>query len=300
MRRVLTKTALVAVALPGLLLTGCEYTVVDSLNKMQTSAQTYPAYLADDYKALANYEGYQMYDWRDARHFASKGIHAAKGQVVNPDNVERRDIKNAHVRTDLQAGRARLVSALNGGATTKAPKAVARAQVEYDCWAEQAEEGFQYNDIAACRNGFIQAMMVVDRAMAQPVASAQPTPAPMLAAPAAARDYIVFFDFDSAELTSAARDIINTAAQVAKREGIRTIHLVGHADRSGTSRYNQALSMRRAESVARELQRLGFDRRDMMLTARGESEPLVETPDGVREPQNRRVTINIDTTRTGA
>jgi outer membrane protein OmpA-like peptidoglycan-associated protein len=51
------------------------------------------------------------------------------------------------------------------------------------------------------------------------------------------------------------------------------------------------LSMRRAEAVLTELERNGIPRADVAVYAKGETDPLVPTPDGVREPQNRRVVI---------
>ena len=67
--------------------------------------------------------------------------------------------------------------------------------------------------------------------------------------------------------------------------------MAGHADTSGTQRYNQDLSRRRAQAVASELVRLGVPREAITVQAFGESRPLVPTGDGVREPQNRRVEI---------
>jgi len=51
------------------------------------------------------------------------------------------------------------------------------------------------------------------------------------------------------------------------------------------------LSQRRADAVRAELVRLGLTGYDIQTVARGESDRLVATPDGVREPQNRRVQI---------
>jgi outer membrane protein OmpA-like peptidoglycan-associated protein len=121
-----------------------------------------------------------------------------------------------------------------------------------------------------------------------PVAVVAPAPA---AAPAPARTYLVFFDFDRADLTDRARQIIAEAAQAVTSTGTTRIEVAGHADRSGTPQYNQRLSMRRAESVAAELSRRGIARNQMSIQAFGESRPLVPTADGVREPQNRRVEI---------
>ena len=118
-----------------------------------------------------------------------------------------------------------------------------------------------------------------------------PRAAPPAAAPAPARSFLVFFDFNRDDLTERARQIIADAAQAARAQPETRIEVAGHADRSGTPQYNQALSQRRAESVAAELVRRGVARTDITVTAFGESRPLVPTADGAREPQNRRVEI---------
>ena len=122
-----------------------------------------------------------------------------------------------------------------------------------------------------------------------PVAAATPVAPPPPAA--AARTYLVFFDWNRADLTSRAREIIAEAAQNARRVSSTRIEVAGHADRSGTPQYNQRLSQRRAEVVASELVARGISREEIGITAYGESRPLVPTADGVREPQNRRVEI---------
>ncbi|MFC0384511.1 OmpA family protein [Muricoccus vinaceus] len=125
----------------------------------------------------------------------------------------------------------------------------------------------------------------------RPVAAVAVAPAPAAAAPAPARTYLVFFDFDRADLTDRARQIIAEAAQASSTTGTTRIEVAGHADRSGTPQYNQRLSQRRAEAVAAELTRRGVARGAISVQAFGESRPLVPTADGVREPQNRRVEI---------
>jgi OOP family OmpA-OmpF porin len=117
-----------------------------------------------------------------------------------------------------------------------------------------------------------------------------PAPAPA-AAPAPARTYLVFFDFDSAALTDRARQIIAEAAANAPRVQTTRIDVTGHTDTVGTAAYNQALSVRRAEAVAAELERRGIPRSQMVIRGVGFSQPLVPTGPNVREPQNRRVEI---------
>ena len=77
-----------------------------------------------------------------------------------------------------------------------------------------------------------------------------PTAAP---APAQAQTYLVFFDWDRADLTARAREIIGEAAQAPRRVQSTRIEVAGHADRSGSPQYNQRLSQRRADAVAAEL-----------------------------------------------
>jgi outer membrane protein OmpA-like peptidoglycan-associated protein len=119
-----------------------------------------------------------------------------------------------------------------------------------------------------------------------------PAPVPVAAPqPDVARTYLVFFDWDRADLTDRARQIIAEAAQATTRTQVTRIEVSGHTDSSGTARYNQGLSVRRAQNVAAELVRLGVPREAITTQGFGETRPLVRTADGVREPQNRRVEI---------
>jgi outer membrane protein OmpA-like peptidoglycan-associated protein len=53
------------------------------------------------------------------------------------------------------------------------------------------------------------------------------------------------------------------------------------------------LSQRRAQAVSNRLVELGVPRERIEPAARGEEDPLVPTADGVREPQNRRIEIDL-------
>src|SRR5215213_5718767 len=105
--------------------------------------------------------------------------------------------------------------------------------------------------------------------------------------------YLVFFELDRATLTPNGRSVVSEAAQEFLRTGAAHISLAGHADRSASEAYNQQLSERRVEAVRRELVRLGVPDAAIMAAAFGETDPLVQTADGVREPRNRRVEIEV-------
>jgi outer membrane protein OmpA-like peptidoglycan-associated protein len=121
-----------------------------------------------------------------------------------------------------------------------------------------------------------------------------PPPPPMTMAPAApAGPIILFFDFDSAELGGEARQLIAQAADPARQNGQTVLELAGHTDRAGTAPYNIALGQRRAEAVQRELESQGVTGSRISIQSFGEDRTRVDTLDGQREPQNRRVEITI-------
>ena len=107
--------------------------------------------------------------------------------------------------------------------------------------------------------------------------------------------FIVFFDWDRADITPQAAGILDNAAEQYRATGNAQVVLAGHADRSGSDQYNVGLSQRRAENVRQYLAGRGIPEGVMRTEAFGESRPLVETADGVREPQNRRVEITYGT-----
>jgi outer membrane protein OmpA-like peptidoglycan-associated protein/opacity protein-like surface antigen len=125
------------------------------------------------------------------------------------------------------------------------------------------------------------------------VAPPPPPPPPPIVTPTPAptRTYLVFFDWDRADLTARARQIVAEAAEASRHVAYTRIEVNGYTDRSGTPQYNIRLSIRRARAVEAELVRDGVPRNAIDIHGFGETHPLVPTAPGVREPQNRRVEI---------
>jgi outer membrane protein OmpA-like peptidoglycan-associated protein len=125
-----------------------------------------------------------------------------------------------------------------------------------------------------------------------PAPPQMPEPPPAVApAPIPVRTYLVFFDWDRADLTQRAKQIVASAAEASTHVRTTQIEVNGYTDLSGTAAYNQKLSVRRALTVKAELVHDGVAAGEIDIHGFGETNPLVPTAKGVREPQNRRVEI---------
>lgn len=118
-----------------------------------------------------------------------------------------------------------------------------------------------------------------------PATQAPPPPPPV------PEKVLAFFDFDHADLRPDAKETVRQAAEFAKNNNKVRINVTGHTDTVGTAEYNMALSKRRAMAVKKELIRLGIPADEIAVAWKGKSDLLVQTADGVKEPQNRRVEI---------
>ncbi len=252
----------------------------------------FSAALAREYRELARYEADEMYDWPDAGGYGEKALQAAFGELPSAEKVSDWRIPR-RLAGEFVAARARLVSAVGAGGGVKAPAVAARAQSRFDCWLEQQEENWQFDHIARCRTAFYEALADLEK---KAVTRRDPLLSPAIVAvpssPAGSLAFTVHFDFDSDALgDEERRDLRALAESLATTDVPVRILVAGHADRAGAEAYNQSLSLRRGEAVRVALTDLGVPASRIELSAYGERRPKRETPDGVREPANRRVEI---------
>jgi OmpA-OmpF porin, OOP family len=120
-----------------------------------------------------------------------------------------------------------------------------------------------------------------------PAPVVEPTPV----AEVGAKTFLVFFDWDKANLTARSEGIVRDAAAYSTHTQYTRIDVNGNTDTSGTPVYNQGLSERRARVVAGELVRDGVPQNAISMHAYGDTHLLVPTGPNTREPQNRRVEI---------
>lgn len=103
----------------------------------------------------------------------------------------------------------------------------------------------------------------------------------------------ILFDVDSSTVYPALRnDLLKVAANLQEYPD-SSVQIVGHTDNSGGAAYNQALSERRANSVADVLMDGGVDFNRIQTIGRGEDQPIASNLTEEGKAQNRRVEIVI-------
>jgi outer membrane protein OmpA-like peptidoglycan-associated protein len=258
---------------------GCGGLQLQKAEKVAPQGSQFDKTMAADYLALSKSE-YGQGDYRDSDIFAGRAMSAAAGSSPAPEEVSARKLPSDTVG-ELTAARGRLTAAYAAGAKEKMPDASAHAQAYYECWMEQQEENwpFQKHHVKMCKDGFLDCMAKIEAALA--------------GAPRAG-GFLVFFDWDKSSLTKEGTSIVQNVAATAKSANFSKIMATGHADTSGSAQYNLGLSARRAATVKAALIKMGLSGDKIVTAGKGETQPLVPTKDGVREPQNRRVEIVIE------
>lgn len=265
-------------------LAGCSTYSLHELRHTPPKGTPFQAALALKYLRFAEEEE-TRYDWVDSGYFADKGLLAAYGNDVPPEDLAHWDIEGEK-REALSAARERLMAALTEEARVSRPQMAAEAQFHFDCWVENQEEEWQEEEIARCRDGFMEAMQALE---AVPAAEAS---GEEVAAPRDA--YIVFFGMNRAELDEQGERIVDGVVEEIKKieEGYEVV-LHGHTDTVGNTRYNFELSKSRADAMLAALVERGIPKTRIHAFGFGETDPAVPTKDDTPMPQNRRVEVFI-------
>lgn len=288
-----------------LTLTACNaftsFSEIKALNEAEAVGTPFTIALANEYREFSNNEMAVLFDYPDALHFARKGLAAASGEEILPEQVGDWNLADGDIQ-ELNAARGRLMVAFNLNARNVAPELAAKAQAKFDCWIEEQEEYHGKKDIG-CKSEFLDIMNQLEGMLqAPPPAPILETLPPVTAIdvdpsePMAPEDavYLVFFDWDSSALTVGAGNVLDAVADEVRKNPPSQLTIVGHADTSGPKTYNQRLAFRRATAVRDALTQRGVDQSLIAIESRGEDELLVPTPDNVREPANRRANISFE------
>jgi outer membrane protein OmpA-like peptidoglycan-associated protein len=115
----------------------------------------------------------------------------------------------------------------------------------------------------------------------------------LAALPPMPQHFILYFRFDSEELTDEGRRLVQDVLAVVKQRADPEVVAIGHTDTTGTPAKNVELGLRRANTVRALLVDAGLPAESIAVRSHGEGALLVKTADGVFEPRNRRVEITV-------
>jgi OOP family OmpA-OmpF porin len=259
---------------------------IEATKSMANKGSAFNGALQQEYIALAMAEA-EEWDMEDAHYFNNKALAAAKGDDVQPQAIKERKI-TGDARWDLEAARQALRASLLAGSKDYAPKESARAQAMFDCWIQEQEENDNPADVAACMNGFNEALAKVEG-----MRLAMKAKAPMKKMMDLPAPYTVYFDFDSFDLSATGAAVIKEAAKATMKAKAGGVVVTGHTDKAGSDDYNKGLSRARAAAVVNALMAEGIARDSVKRMYSGEAAPEVMTKDGTKEARNRRVTISF-------
>jgi len=257
--------------------------VVDVQDAMEVTASGGSAFtkeLTEQYKTQTIYEVKAEVEWRHAVIFARKALRAATGEVVPAENPANWEIDDATAAKTLADAYGRLQGYFAQGARERVPAVAAQAQAAFDCWVEEEWEGEGATE-TNCRDTFLAA----EPQLKAPIVAA---------APKVIKTFIVYFDFNKADINKAAKKVLDEVVKAQAELKPVAIFLSGHTDTVGNDRYNQALSNKRAAAVAAALDKLGVKTSTFDLKAFGKTKLAVPTKDNVKEGKNRRVEIYFE------
>lgn len=103
----------------------------------------------------------------------------------------------------------------------------------------------------------------------------------------------VLFGSDLDSLNSQSRAIVERIGKALLAVDIQRVRVDGHADASGKEAYNQQLSERRAQSVARALIGIGMQLQNIRTVGLGSSQPVADNRTRAGRTENRRVSIVV-------
>lgn len=104
----------------------------------------------------------------------------------------------------------------------------------------------------------------------------------------------VLFAFNQSELTPVAQSKLDSLMPKLQSADVVSIKVIGHTDSVGSDTYNQALSERRASSVAAYLLSQGVAPNKLTSEGKGQSQPVADNETEEGRAKNRRVELHIN------
>lgn len=249
---------------------GCSTSPKASLAPAQNSPQ-FSSVLHREYLKLAHKQSDLYSKDIDTHHFSIKASQAMAEGGAQPEYPGDWNLPDSEI-SEMNDYRERLMVAFENGGSKVSPRLAAEAQVSFDCWIEEVEEGKSLGHKEKCKSAFINKIQALEAAM-------------QVRAPV----YVIWFNRNSAHLTPAAMHEIDLITQAAHYRPNHAIKIRGLTDGAGGRKFNLQLSYARAEAIKKAIMANGVEaRRIATSVGKGEVE-------GTREidPHNRRVEVQL-------
>jgi OmpA-OmpF porin, OOP family len=131
----------------------------------------------------------------------------------------------------------------------------------------------------------------------KPAPRAEPKPAPKPVAEKVTFAADVLFDFDKSVIKPEGKSKLDDLSSKVKGVSLEVVIAIGHTDSIGSDAYNQALSVRRAESVKAYLVSKGIEANRVYTEGKGEKQPVADNKTREGRAKNRRTEIEVIGTR---
>jgi len=230
--------------------------------------------------------------WRDSEHFANKGLWVAKGRKIVPESPILWRVDTNELEDAIMVQK-RLENVSFYEVQKALPIQMAHLFFLYDCWISNdgPNRSFRNDEMSKCKMRFYKLLEEVEVYVDDLRRDRQPKT--IITEPEFER-FEINFDLDEYNINDKAnKKLIDVIKYLDSLNGEYRILLVGSADRSGNSLYNENLALRRVEIVQNYLLKNGVAFDLIQSRSFGEDFPDIITQKGVQQQSNRVVAIYV-------
>jgi outer membrane protein OmpA-like peptidoglycan-associated protein len=109
------------------------------------------------------------------------------------------------------------------------------------------------------------------------------------------KDLVIYFAFDKSDFISgaeASKYFDESNAYILQNTQAK-FNITGHTDAVGTAEYNQALGLRRAQTMQKYFESKGMPASSIKIESKGEKEPTADNSSDEGRAKNRRTVVTI-------
>ncbi len=161
----------------ALTLSACNMYKLEELRHTTPQGSPFQSQLSKLYMDYAE-AAEKHFDWDNSWHFADKGLMAAYGKDVPPEDPNDWNLP-ADARPQIERAHAELMAVLTPDVMQVAPARAAEAQFYFDCWVKEQEQNWRDDEIANCRDNLDKALNDLSAPGSRHVKASKELPKPM-------------------------------------------------------------------------------------------------------------------------